>query len=209
MTDMKGRFIILTLVLLFGCSQIKNNEQKLQSESNQEKTNTIQDSSLHNKLDSRFNNSVIPIKLVHFIETNFDSLRIPTKNDYEINYFEDDNRNNNPYYCAGYFNNDSVVDYAVVLIKDSTNHFVFSFHTLKDSFEYFQLSSSPFRSEYGSKRTYAVFDIETEKEREFEGVDTLYRLKTDGIVISKIYESLTFVSVWNDSKRRYDELSFD
>ena len=206
---MKMRILIFVIITLISCNQNQNNKQKQHAESVIEKTKAANDNSSQPEKVFKFDNSVIPDKLIQFIETKFDSLRIPVENDYEIEYFKSEERVSIPYFCSGYFNNDTLIDYAIVLVKDSTEHFVFSFNSNKDNFEYFKLCESPFLSEYNSDRIYAVFDLETDTERVLEGIDTTYKVSTDLITISNIYESLTFSHVWNEKKRKYDELVFD
>jgi hypothetical protein len=157
----------------------------------------------------KFEYSKISRKLIEFINDNFDSLRIPSENDYELEYLKNRNEIQLPFYCSGKFNEDSTEDYAIVLIKDSLNHFVFSFHSMNNSFEFYKLASSKFSSENNSKKKYAVYELETETERVLEAIDTTYFLKTDAISISNIYESRTSVSVWNSAKKKYESLTFD
>jgi hypothetical protein len=156
-----------------------------------------------------FDNSLIPSNLLDFVETKFDSLRIPNENDYEIEYFENNNKTGLPYFCSGYFNIDTLRDYAMVLIKDSLNHFVYLFHSNAESFEPFLLEFKSFSSEYGSKRKYAVFDLENGTDRELEGIDTVYSINTDYISISHIYNSRSSLFVWNEKTKSYNRLFFD
>jgi hypothetical protein len=147
--------------------------------------------------------------LLRYIETNMDSLRIPVDRDYEIEYFKNNKQQKPPYFTSGYFNEDTLTDYAMVLIKDSTMHYVFSFHTFNDTYKSYLLYYGHFSSEYNSNKIYAVFDIESNTERIVEGIDTVYNLKTDIISVSNIYESRTGSKVWNEKKQEYEELYFD
>jgi len=196
---------ILLFILLVGCNQ--TNTMNVKNVSNNDLSNY--NSEKIEKNEFKFENSGISRKLIEFINENFDSLRIPSENDYELEYLKSRNEKQLPFYCSGKFNEDSTEDYAIVLIKDSMNHYVFSFHSLNNSFEFYKLASSKFSSEYNSIRKYVVYELTTEAERELEAIDTTYILKTDAISITNIYESRTKVHVWNSLNNKYDVLLFD
>jgi hypothetical protein len=196
---------ILLFILLVSCNQ--TNTKNLKQESTNDLNNNH--SEKIEKIEYKFENSVIPRKLIEFINDNLDSLRIPSENDYELKYFKNRTEKQLPFYCSGQFNEDSSEDYAIVLIKDSMNHYVFSFHSLNNSFEFYKLASSKFSSEHNSKKKYVVFELSTETERELEAIDTTYVIKTDAINISNIYESRTSTSVWNSAEKKYELLLFD
>ena len=205
---MKMRNIIeyfLLFILFVSCNQ--TNTMNVKQESKNDLSNYNSQKTEENEF--KFEYSEISRKLIEFINDNFDSLRIPSENDYELEYLKNRNEKQLPFYCSGKFNEDSTEDYAIVLIKDSLNHFVFSFHSLNNSFEFYKLASSKFSSEYNSKKKFAVYELKTETERELEAIDTTYFLKTDAISISNIYESRTSVSVWNSAKKKYESLTFD
>jgi len=205
---MKMRNIIeyfLLFILLVSCNQ--TNTEHVRQESKNDLSNYNSQKIEENEF--KFEYSEISRKLIEFINDNFDSLRIPSENDYELEYLKNRNEKQLPFYCSGKFNEDSTEDYAIVLIKDSLNHFVFSFHSLNNSFEFYKLASSKFSSEYNSKKKYAVYELRTETERELEAIDTTYFIKTDAIPISNIYESRTSFSVWNSAKKKYESYTFD
>ena len=207
---MKTRILILALITLLGCNQLQDNNDKQQTENVTEKTKPILDNAPQNEKEYKFDNSIIPKNLVQFIETNFDSLKIPTEIDYEIEYIKSSEYIGLPYFCSGNFNSDTLIDYAIVLIKDSTSHFVFSFHAVENSFETYLVNEKcSFTSEYDSNRNYAVFYLDTDTERIQQGYDTVYTLTTDAITIANIYESRTRVKSWNEETRRYDDLAFE
>ena len=207
---MKTRILILIIVLLIGCNQKQNNEQKQNIKSVKEKTKTTLDNASQSENEYKFDNSIIPPNLIQFIDANYDSLKIPAESDYEIEYIKSNEYKSLPYFCCGNFNGDTLIDYAVVLIKDSTSHFVFSFHTVGDTYETYLINDRcAFTSEYDSKRDYAVFYLDTDTERIQHGYDTVYTLTTDAIAIANIYESRTRVRAWNEKTGKYDDLAFD
>ena len=205
---MKAKHIIWFLLLLIGCNS-KSPETKHELEIVEQLEINEPKITVETKTESSFafDNSVIPSNLISFIETEIDSLRIPTENDYETDNFSD--KDKIPYFCMGYFDADSLLDYAMVLIKDSTNHYVFSFHANDNTFETFQLSNSPFLSEYNANRKYAVYQLETKTNRVVEAIDTTYILETDGINITDMYESRTSLNIWDSKKANYKRLSYD
>nr|WP_321408763.1 hypothetical protein [uncultured Carboxylicivirga sp.] len=152
--------------------------------------------------------NIIPDKLISFIDNKLDSLHIPKEGEYDKEFFTSKSQKKLPYFTSGYFNNDSILDYSLVLIKDSLNHYVFSFHVTDNTFQIYCLDKSSFLSENNSGQ-YAVFDLDTETEKELEAIDTTYFINNNGIVVSNIYESRTKLFIWNEKADCYNDLVFD
>ena len=110
---MKIRMLIFAIVALIGCNQSQNSEKKQQIKKEKEKT-------IKAETYFKFDNSVIPERLVKYVETNLDSLRIPTEKNYDLKYMDSYEITGLPYFCQGNFNGDSLIDYSLVLIKDSS-----------------------------------------------------------------------------------------
>jgi len=198
--------LIFILIVFVSCNQ-KANEKVKQQETN--KAQIVQVES--NKLvrGDSFDKSHIPANLLEYIKVNIDSLRVPEDNDYEVEYYEKAKIIEPPFFCTGYFNKDTLIDYAMVLIKDSTKHCVFAFHRTKSSFESFVIESEPFLSEYNASRLYATLELSTEKNRVLEAIDTVYRIKNDGIAVSNLYNSSSHLQVWKENENKYEALYFD
>lgn len=213
---LKTQVILLAVVFCFGCheKQQKNGLPKVEIIETEApvKIEKIQETNIIPKDQIKkfvFDKSEIPSKLIKYVHENMDSLHIPNEDEYNMEYFAGSGRLVSPYYCSGYFDNDSIKDYAIVLVKDSTAHFVFSFHSKQDSFKVFQLCESPFLVEYGEDKAYAIYDLKTETERSLEAIDTTYQINTDGITITDICESRTKVFVFDSLNCSYNELLFD
>ena len=201
---MKITHLILILLVSISCKQKK--EKQIKVDEKPIVTQTIYEAP---KEKFTFDRSEIPVRLIDFIKSTIDSLRVPYDNDYEIDYYESKINTKPPFFSSGNFNGDSLRDYAMVLIKDSTKHYVFAFHDNTNSFETFMIGSGPFISENSDDRLFAIFELRTEKNRILEAIDTVYRIKTDGIGVSDIYNSRSHVQVWNESENNYEGLYFD
>lgn len=214
-------YMLILLSIIIGCKrdikEVKNSNSTSSSNALRENSimmkevqkSKISDSLLKAKQEFRFDRTKIPAHLINYIELNIDSLRIPNDDDYELDYYSSCGGNIAPFFCSGYFNNDTLIDYAMVLIKDSTQHYVFSFHQTGSSYKANIMLNGPFMSEYGKDKKYAAFDLRTEKDRELQAIDTLYRTENDGIWVGILVESRSFLQVWNNKTNRYENLVFD
>jgi len=211
---MKAKQMLFFLIVLIGCNQNqKNNESLFSIETKKQKV--IVTKKEHNELKEEycFDNTIIPNELVAYINTNHDDLRIPEVKDYDKYYFQGQTKNkiikSLPYFCSGFFNNDTLIDFALVLIRDSMYHFVYSFHNENESFKEYLLDSLPLASENDTINKYVAFNISTETDRVLEAIDTTYRINSDAIEVSNIFESRTHLKVWDEKKNKYVVMVFD
>jgi hypothetical protein len=74
-----------------------------------------------NRDNYKFDYSTIPNKLIEYLKSLDEKYRIPKTSDFDDYYFigynEEKNIKKLPFYCKGYFNEDSIPDYAMVLIR--------------------------------------------------------------------------------------------
>ncbi|MCU4174866.1 hypothetical protein [Carboxylicivirga sp. N1Y90] len=190
-------------------SDLEDNHFKLTSRQNTEDTLVL---NANGPLPVRppFDTRPLPNDLLEFVSSKFSEYRLPEVNDYPEYYFDGySNDNNLPYYCSGHFNNDSILDHALLLLKDSTEQLVLSIHKLGADYRSYKLRQAPLVYDSQSKKWFVSHIIETEKEKVLEAIDTTYRITTDALTIADIEESRTRVMVWNMVANRYDDLVFD
>lgn len=203
----KLTYIYLMIILLIGC---KNSNQKIQKIDNENTdTNSI---SNNDKLKTNireyynFDNSVIPEILIEFYKSMDTTLRLPTLDDYDDYYFDGYYDNKLPYFCSGHFNNDTILDYGLVLIKDTTEQRIYSFHTDNDKFIAYLLNKRKLTDSESKKFKVVALTIQAETDRTLEAIDTTYILKTDAISINDMDESAEWATVWDDKSDKYVNL---
>lgn len=190
-------------------SYLEDNHFELTSRVNTEDT-LILNANVPLPVRPPFDARPLPNDLLEFVGARYSEYRLPEVNDYPEYYFNDYlNDNVLPYFCSGHFNNDSILDYALLLIKDSTEQLVLSIHQLGADYRSYKLRQAPLVYDSQNKKWFVSHIIETEKEKVLEAIDTTYYLTTDALTISDMKESRTRVMVWDKEANRYDDLVFE
>jgi hypothetical protein len=157
--------------------------------------------------------SKIPQKLISYIALIDKNLRPATLDDYDSsvikNLKDKSGKKELPYFCTGQFNDDTIPDYALVLIKDSTEQLVYAFQSKNDAFIPYLIDKKNLISSEGKFSIAIDYTIRTETKKALVGIDTVYRIEFDAIEISETEESLSYLSTWDKSKGKFIALLFD
>lgn len=212
---MKNIFLALSILTLVSCNQkIDNNVSN--SNAPDDKNELIVKPELKPiDLRSKYNfvDSIIPQNLKGFIYTIDSNYRLPTKADYDDYYFNDFAKGyditNLPFFCSGYYNQDSILDYSLVLIKDSTQQIIFAFNSVGESFTHHIITKRDLVESEKLLFKTVSFNIRTNSEKKIETIDTIYTIKFDGILVNDMYESDEFCVGWNPEESNFSSLYFD
>lgn len=211
---MKIRILLMLILFSFlSCNQQKTTEKSIKKEVIVKKEVVSKSKKLKEKPKQIFIDSVIPSLILKTTDSLGINLRLPCISDYDHYYFSGYERKtkitNLPFFCEGYFNGDSLIDYSAVFIKDTTEQFVYGF--ISEGNKYtpkFITKRKLVLSENGLFNT-VTYNINTEKEKILEGIDTVYRIEYESIGINDMYESYEYAVVWNEKQKRFVDLLFD
>ena len=202
--------ILIMFIFLIGC---KNSNQKIQSIDNEnfDTTSILNNNELKTNIRKKykFDNSVIPENLIEFYKSMDTTFRLPTLGDYDDYYFTGYYDKKLPYFCSGFFNNDTILDYGLVLIRDTIEQLIYSFHADNDKFSPYLINKRELIDSENNDFKVVVFNIHTVTNKSLEAIDTTYNIKFDAISVSDIYESSEYVSVWDENKDTYTSLWFN
>jgi hypothetical protein len=160
-----------------------------------------------------FDNSIIPGEVVFFVQSEFDSLRFPFEADYD-HYFYNGFGGNElgstlPYFCSGYFNNDSIIDYAVVLVQDTSYQYVIALNQIASSFDSFILTKRDLVPGDTTQGKFVSLLIRTETDKVAEHILGTYYIDNESIGISDMFASRGYWETWSNEKSQYIDLLFD
>ncbi len=212
---MKSKFLAIIIVFsILSCNQRKTKEVK----------STVQEEVVKKEIVSKpkkpkekptpvFIDSIVPDLIIKAADSLEMNLRLPKISDYDKYYFNGYESaikiKNLPFFCEGYFNGDSLIDYSVVFIKDSTEQLIYGFISEGRNYVSKLISKRNLvLSESGLFNT-VTYNINTEKKKIFEGIDTVYRVDFESIYVNDMYESSEYCVVWNEKQNRFTDLRFD
>ncbi len=203
----------MIIFTFFSCNQRKTNEKPAKKEVIAQKELISKPKIPKEKPKPIFVDSVVPNLILKTIDSLGINLRLPRISDYDHYYFSGYERKtkitNLPFFCEGYFNEDSLIDYSAVFIKDSTEQLVYGF--ISEGTKYIPkliTKRNLVLSENGLFNA-VTYNINTEKEKILEGIDTVYSIEYESIGINDIYESSEYAVVWNEKQKRFVDLLFD
>jgi hypothetical protein len=202
---MKNSIYLIILLTIVGCNRAsKPNPITRQGSSIQK-----QEEPKINRANYVFDNSVIPEDLISYVKAMNSNLRLPTTSDYDDYFFTGYYEDKLPYFCTGEFNNDSIKDFALILIKDTTDQLIYSFHADGESYTPYLILKQKLTNSQNKQFKVVSYSIRTETERILEAIDTTYVIDSDGIITGDMDESLEFTEVWDKNQQKYISLIFD
>ena len=208
---MKTSIYLIILLTIVGCnraSKPNNNNFQIPMTSQNAGIQKHKKTKI-NRADYVFDNSVIPEDLISYVKAMNNNLRLPTASDYDDYFFTGYYEGKLPYFCTGEFNNDSIKDFALILIEDSTNQLIYSFHVEGDSYAPYLILKQKLANSQSNQFKVVSYNIRTETERILESIDTTYVIQSDGIITNDMDESLEFTEVWDKYQKKYIRLMFD
>ena len=218
---------ILIIILLHGCYQSPNKQIVAdESPDNVEIDSTTKDTtSVFDLIGSKrkakrqeddslvFDYSLISGNAGYYIQEELDSLRFPVESDYDEYYHNGAYRSgfegSLPFYCSGYYNSDSIMDYAAVLIKDTTDQYVIAIISVEDFYEHYFLHSAQLANGESQPGMYISLLISTESDSVAEHILGTYYIDNESIGISDMNNSRGYWSTWSNDKNQFIDLLFD
>jgi hypothetical protein len=212
---MKSIFLFIIIVSsILSCNpkksdRVRKTEKYRFSQPSKQTTDTFE----FNRDNYKFDYSTIPNKLIDYLKSLDKKYRIPKTTDFDDYYFIEYNEEKTikklPFYCKGYFNEDSIPEYAMVLIKDNSMQLIFAFHSNGDTFIPYLLNQQSLETSQNKLFKTVSFIISTETEKKLEGIDTTYFVEFYSIDITEMNESLSYMATWDKLKKKYIDLLFD
>ena len=206
MKDIFNVSAYIIFLLISGCSG-----KDISSVSNESTISKTSASTFSKNVDKKFNSSTISDKVINYIQTSLYNYRIPDENENADSYFSEYYTEGElPYYCTGFYNIDSISDFALVLIKDSKTQVLVSLHSNSEYYEFNVIDSCSLRY-YKSKNKYVIdFLIETEKSDSVQLTDDIIIVwETDAISFTNMAESLSWLYVYQVKHKKYIKVLID
>ena len=195
MKNLPSIILVLLCTLLMGCKQsvsVKN----IPTSGDQNKQTEIQ-----NKSGSSAKIEEVPYNLIEFVSQSLPKMQIPTAENYLKGWESFSNESDLPFYCSGDFNGDNLIDYCLLVIKDSTIINLYSFLNQNNGFQIVLIDSL----RYLPKGIDII--VTTEPKGEWESIEETISIPFDGITVSQIEESLTWSYYYKND--RFERFLYD
>lgn len=212
---MKSNLLFFIIIISIISCNTKKNDREIKNKKWGFSQGSVQtdDSTEFNRDIYKFDYSVIPTKMNDFLKSFDRNYRIPKASDFDDYYFTGYNNEITikklPFFCQGYFNEDSIPDYAMVLIKDNSEQLIYAFNSNENTFTPYLLTKQKLITSQDELFKTVSYNISTETEEILEGIDTTYLVEFNSIVIEDMNKSLSYTAVWDKQKKKYIDLLFD
>lgn len=212
---MKSNLLFFIIIISIISCNSKKNDSAIKKEKRGFSQGSVQkdDSIEFNRDNYKFDYSVIPTRMKDFLKSFDRNYRIPKTSDFDDYYFTGYNNEITikklPFFCQGYFNEDSIPDYAMVLIKDNSEQLIYAFNSNENTFTPYLLNKQKLITSQDELFKTVSYNISTETAKILEGIDTTYLVEFNSIVIEDMNKSLSYTAVWDKQKKKYIDLLFD
>lgn len=195
MKNISRILFVLLCTLLVGC------KQSVSVKIVQPSGDLNKQTEISNKSDSPTKIGEIPNSLVEFVKKSLPKMKIPTVDNYLKDWESFSNESDIPYYCKGDFNGDKLIDYCLLMIKDSTKINLYSFLNQNNSFQIVLIDSI----RYLTKGIDII--VTMEPKGEWESIEETFSVPFDGIHIDLIEESISWS--YYLKKERFERFYYD